>query len=204
LGTAAGAGKNGVDPRNVIAEFNPIWCAEGDCPIRTYLTLVPCSQDFENQIPGEVTVQFRIVNELEQIFSASTTVECWLHIRLADIDAPTGRCTADPTNTCITDDECIQDNDGFCNKNSVFSTAVLGTGTAFTTISPVDLDGGVIGVAEEAHFNQFRSMDVQRTNRAEAAWNLQQAVLPFSNRYDATINEPGGPVIDRVTVPVGF
>ena len=38
--------------------LNPDACFDGLCPIRTYLTLVPCSQDFENQVPASVTVQF--------------------------------------------------------------------------------------------------------------------------------------------------
>src|SRR5262249_43497796 len=35
----------------------------------TELTLVPCSEDFENQNPTSVTVQFLVFNELEQRFS---------------------------------------------------------------------------------------------------------------------------------------
>ena len=66
----------------VVDEFNETWCADDDCPIRTYLTLVPCTQDFENQQFDAVTVQFVIVNELEQVFSASTSVQCWKTVRL--------------------------------------------------------------------------------------------------------------------------
>ena len=50
----------------VVEEHNRIWCADDECPIRTYLTLVPCSQDLENAQPESVTVQFAIVNELER------------------------------------------------------------------------------------------------------------------------------------------
>jgi hypothetical protein len=189
----------GTDPRNIVETFNPLWCADGECPIRTTVTLVPCSQDFENQIPGEVKVQFQIINELEQIFSASTTVNCWADFRLADVDAPTGRCSVSNA-VCQNDDQCIDAAGGFCNKNSVFSTAVLGTGSALTIISPVDLAGGVIGVGEETVFNNLRVDTVQISNRATAAWNLHQV----GNRFDATRDLPGGPVIDRVTVPTGF
>ena len=176
--------------------LNPAACADGDCPIRTYLTLVPCSQDFENQVPSEVTVQFEIVNEFEQIFSASTTVECWETTRLADIDAPTGRCTGNDS-ACTSDAQCIEADQGFCNKNSVFSLGTLGGGSAFTRISPVDLDGGVIGVAEEYMFNNPEAGDI---SVARAAWNLQQT----GNRYDATVNVPGGPVVDTITIPESF
>jgi len=54
--------------------------------IHTELTLVPCSEDFENQIPTSVTVQFLVFNEFEERFSASTTVTCFLSTELTDID----------------------------------------------------------------------------------------------------------------------
>jgi len=53
--------------------------------VRTELTLVPCSEDFENQAPKPVTVQFRITNEFEELFSASTTVTCWGNFHLLDV-----------------------------------------------------------------------------------------------------------------------
>lgn len=178
--------------------LNPNACAGGVCPIRTYLTLVPCSQDFENNVPSDVTVQFAIVNEFEQIFSASTTVTCWETTRLADIDAPTGTCT-NGGGACTSDQQCIDSDRGFCNKNSVFSLGTLGGGSAFTRISPVDLDGGVIGVAEEYMYNNNvgASPDIRV---ARGAWNLQQT----GNRYDATVNLPGGPVVDTITIPESF
>jgi hypothetical protein len=189
------------DDNPVIQEFNPVWCGPDGCPIRTYLTLVPCTEDFENQIPASVTVQFQIVNELEQVFSASTTVTCWKNFRLADVDAPTGKCSGDSSTTCTSDDQCIDADEGFCTKNSVFSVGNLGTGTAFTRVTPVDLDGGVITYAEEVHFND---LDTQTTNRAWAAWNPQAT----GNRYDATNPDnggpAGGPVVDQITIPQLF
>ena len=99
---------------------------EGDLALRSAtisdLTLIPCAEDFENQIPGEVTVQFRIWNEFETRFSTSTTVVCWKNIFLFQIDSP--------------------NNPG----NSVFSFPVLGTTVATTVIEPNPEDGGVIGV----------------------------------------------------------
>lgn len=187
-----------VDGQNnsVIDQLNPTDCVDGECPIRTYLTLVPCSQDFENQVPAEVTVQFAIVNELEQIFSASTTVTCWETTRLADIDAPTGRCTGNDQ-VCVSDGQCIEADQGFCNKNSVFAIGTLGSGSAFTRISPVDLDGGVIGVAEEYMYNNPEASEV---SVARGAWNLQQT----GTRFDATRDLPGGPVVDTITIPESF
>jgi hypothetical protein len=187
----------------VVDEFNELWCEDDDCPIRTYLTLVPCSQDFENQVPASVTVQFAIVNEFEENFSASTTVDCWETFRLADVDAPTGRCTGD-NSVCINDQQCIDNSDGFCDKNSVFALGRLGTASAFTRITPADLppqlQGGVIAYAEEVHYNNLTIGGTQVTNRAWAAWNPQAT----GNRFDATLELPGGPVIDRITVPTLF
>jgi uncharacterized protein YceK len=177
---------------SIIGDLNPEACTDDECPIRTYLTLVPCSQDFENQVPSEVTVQFAIVNEFENIFSASTTVECYVTTRLADIDAPTGACSGNGQ-VCVSDTQCLNAAQGFCNKNSVFAVGTLGSGSAFTRISPVDLDGGVLGIAEEIHYN-----DTGVAGRA--AWNLQQN----GNRYDATVDLPGGPVVDTITIPQSF
>ncbi len=52
----------------------------------TSLTIVPCAQDFEAQSPRPVTLLFSLTNELEQTFSASTTITCWADTRLSDIN----------------------------------------------------------------------------------------------------------------------
>jgi hypothetical protein len=144
--------------------------------VSTELTLVPCSADFENVTGGRSTVQFAITNEFEQNFSASTTVDCWLNADIGDIGSSQG--------------------------TSAFSVAVLGSGTAFTTITPVDLDGGVIGLAQESHALTATS--------ASAAWDLQ-AEGEFVNGlflprtiYDATLGATGGPVVDEIIIPQGF
>lgn len=94
--------------------------------VQSELTLVPCSEDFENQVPKSVTVQFLVYNEFEERFSASTTVTCFLSVNLSDIDSATN-----PT-------------------RSVFSRSVLGTDVAVTEVTPVvnqdGTSGGVIGV----------------------------------------------------------
>lgn len=89
----------------------------------TDLALMPCSQDFENNLPSSVTVQFEIYNEFEQRLSASTTVDCWKNFFLFEVDSPN-----DP-------------------ERSVFSFATLGTVGVHTRIIPNPDDGAVIGVA---------------------------------------------------------
>jgi hypothetical protein len=54
--------------------------------VETEVTLLPCSEDFETQTPARVTVQFAITNEFEEMFSASTTVECWATFLLDDVN----------------------------------------------------------------------------------------------------------------------
>lgn len=159
---------------------NPAGAQESDeSPfVTTELTLVPCSADYENVIPSRVTVQFEITDEMEITFSASTTVDCWLNSTLRDI-------------------------------SPIFTVVGTGgsVGTMFTKVKPVNLHGGVIGVAEETHRASTGA------NSARAAWNLQgdgqlaDGANNFINgrffpvsRYDATLNTPGGPVVDTLTI----
>jgi hypothetical protein len=55
--------------------------------LRTDVTVVPCVQDFANQIPARVTLQLFVSNEFEQNFSASTSVECWGDFALGEISS---------------------------------------------------------------------------------------------------------------------
>jgi hypothetical protein len=93
--------------------------------VHTEITFVPCSQDFENQRPASVILQFKIYNEFEVPFSTSTTVTCWKNIRLEDIG-----------------------------NTNVFDAAVLGSDVAQTFITPADeTQGAVVAVAEEFHLD---------------------------------------------------
>lgn len=89
----------------------------------TDLTLVPCNEDFENQIPKSVTVQFLIYNEFEEQYSTSTTVSCFLETELLRIGS-----------------------------GQVFGSGVLGTDVAQAIITPVvqadGSSGGLVGIAE--------------------------------------------------------
>lgn len=111
---------------------NPI-LGEGS-EIVSELTVVPCSQDFENQIPTTVTLQFRIYNEFESVFSASTSVTCWKEVRLGDI---ANVFTA-----------------------QVLGTTVAQT---FMTPADIG-DGGVIAVLEETHLDGFGNSQTAAIN----------------------------------------
>jgi hypothetical protein len=90
----------------------------GKVRIGTDLTLIPCTQDLENQDPdlSAVSVQFLVFNEFEQRFSTSQEVNCFLEKRLSDLDrlAP-----------------------GQQNDRSIFSAGVGGTLTGQTRIRGV-------------------------------------------------------------------
>jgi hypothetical protein len=47
--------------------------------------VVPCTQNFETQVPTSVTIQFLVFDEFESSFSASTTVTCWAELGLDEI-----------------------------------------------------------------------------------------------------------------------
>lgn len=113
-------------------------CTSPDFQARvvTNLTLVPCTEDFENRELdlSRTVAQFLVFSEFEQRFSTSVTVDCFKEIRLSNIGSAT-------------------DND-----RSIFSAGVLGTLTGQTRIrgvvSPINEREGrggnaLIGVAEE-------------------------------------------------------
>jgi len=57
-----------------------------DSSVSTDITVVPCAENFETQVPTTVKLQFAITNEFEQTFSASTSITCWNELNLAAIN----------------------------------------------------------------------------------------------------------------------
>jgi hypothetical protein len=99
---------------------NPV--REGE-QITSQLTLVPCTEDLRNQIPGGTAVQYLVFNEFEQRFSTSTPIQCYFERALSLID------TRDET-------------------RSIFSVFVAGTLTGQTRIRGVNQ--GLIGILRTA------------------------------------------------------
>jgi len=135
--------------------------------VKTHLTLVPCSQNFQLQDVAlfNTTAQFLVFNEFEQRFSASRQVRCFKEFELCSLGTGVDRAIFDynpSSNSC---------------QRSVFSAYVSGTLTGQTRIRGVD-DGsplhgnGLLGVAEE--FYRTNSEDLGSV-RATAAFNLHQA-----------------------------
>src|SRR5262249_31710053 len=56
--------------------------------VETELTFVPCTENFETQIPTSVTLQFITINEFESQFSVSTTITCWANFDLDQLGSP--------------------------------------------------------------------------------------------------------------------
>ncbi len=113
--------------------------------VTTDLTLVPCSEDLNLQIPVSMQVQYLVFNEFEQRFSTSHRLNCFGELVLSDIDTRPGP------------------SDDFA---SIFNVAVEGTLSGQTQIRGVGAGHGVLGVAEEFHANTGR--------RHSAAFALDQ------------------------------
>ncbi len=60
----------------------------GAATISTELTLVPCSEDLNNQLAPPARALFEIFNEFEQPVSTAVDVGCFLNRKLSDIPAP--------------------------------------------------------------------------------------------------------------------
>ncbi len=108
-----------------------------DTDVRSFLTLVPCTEDFNTQLPLTTVVQYLVFNEFEQRFSTSRSVTCFSELVLSDIDTRLGN---------------TNDNDAA----SIFNVAVEGTLTGQTIVRGVaDSDTthghGLLGIVEELH-----------------------------------------------------
>lgn len=129
--------------------------------VYTELTLVPCTQDFENAQGGVSTIQFIVYNEYEQRFSASTTVDCYLNVEIAGIDT-----TTTPA-------------------NSVFSRNVLGTDVGSAVITPVPGHGGLVGVAE-----RVTVLGTGVAGRSAYNLHTQGSLIPSSGPDSIRLIEP--------------
>ncbi len=104
--------------------------------VGTDLTLVPCTEDFDNQNTTTITSQFLIFNEFEQRLSTSIPVNCFEETRLSSIGTSPGQ-----------------------NGRGIFSVGQEGTLTGQVRISggasgmqsasSSPIGNGLLGVAEE-------------------------------------------------------
>jgi hypothetical protein len=89
--------------------------------VLTEVTIVPCTENFENQKPSSVVVQFQVTNEFEERFSASTTVTCWGNFELSEVNSV------------------------------VFGADTVGSRFLQTRMIPFKDASGIVAVAEEFH-----------------------------------------------------
>lgn len=55
------------------------------CPVRSEITFIPCTQNFELGVPIPTTVQIRAIDELETSLSAAFTLNCWANLSLEEL-----------------------------------------------------------------------------------------------------------------------
>jgi hypothetical protein len=103
----------------------------------TGLVLVPCTENFVNQVPTSVTAQYLVFNEFEQRFSTSAPVDCFSFSVLSVIDTP------DP-------------------DRSIFSVFVSGTIAGQTRIRGVN--GGLMGLSLESAIGGLYGFSTDASN----------------------------------------
>jgi hypothetical protein len=145
--------------------------------VRTDLTFVPCSEDFNQQLPLSTTVQFLVYNEFEQRLSSSRSVRCFAEIPLSDLPAGSKNGPTD-------------------DATSIFNVNVQGTLTGQTVIRAVgDLDPdhghGLLAVAEEFHGTGTGTSFVR--NRSAAYAVHQRGVRSQADFITLAPAQPEGP-----------
>jgi len=114
----------------------------------TELTFVPCTENFETQIPTAVTLQFQTWDEFESVFSVSTTVTCWGNFFLSDLGAPAltfaGTQVLDPAGTMFMETRIRPSNASSSGILMMAETYIVGkintqTGFPFATVAAANL-----------------------------------------------------------------
>ncbi len=130
-------------------------CAVTGCPVRTEITVVPCSSDYEHEegVPETAALNFEFFDEFEALrASRGVELQCWANLDLDDLTdfAPNGttylktRVTSQGTGRCRagSDPSCTGPN-GSCKGNVCASDADCGAGGACGPVS------GILAVVEE-------------------------------------------------------
>jgi hypothetical protein len=73
---------------NFVAEgLNASACAMSGCPVRTEITVVPCTENFAEPFPEEVAVAINATDEFENPRSSGFTLTCWANVDTSDFGA---------------------------------------------------------------------------------------------------------------------
>jgi hypothetical protein len=103
--------------------------------LSTELTLVPCQENLENQIPSSRTVDFAIFDEFENQFSTSVTINCYFNRALARISSALTTSTLS-TPTAYT--RITSKNGGVIGVAEEFRNAVVGVKTGAAAFNLVN------------------------------------------------------------------
>jgi hypothetical protein len=144
----------------VVAGLDPAACATTGCPVKTEITLVPCTELFDSEIGTRVSFQYQSFDEFETTLnSAPQTLECWGNYPLEDlsafdsnppaignfwksrIGAMGNRCRAGTDQTCG-----VPPNVGDCRGEACSTDADCGTGGVCGPAS------GIIGIVEQFYY----------------------------------------------------
>jgi hypothetical protein len=129
--------------------LQPADCAVSGCPVRTEITVIPCSQDFELEVGERTNLFFQFYDEFEVLQNSFTTeLNCWANYDLGDLTTVTntsplwktritpigsGRCKAgvDPGNP-----QCIGPQ-GECRGAPCANDAACGAGGVCGPVSSI-------------------------------------------------------------------
>jgi hypothetical protein len=80
---------------NPVAEaIAPAACTGSGCPVRTEITVIPCSEDFENEVGTRTTIQFQFYDEFENLQNSATReLDCWANYDLAELSTQVNSST---------------------------------------------------------------------------------------------------------------
>ncbi|GIW44505.1 MAG: hypothetical protein KatS3mg077_1787 [Candidatus Binatia bacterium] len=156
----SGAGELNYCPASLVFTANAegVTDAFSGATISTELTLVPCSELLEENLPAPVRLRFVGYNEFEQPLSIEAfSFDCFLNRRLADLPVTGGglfvngaqelwkiRIAPRPVNVCYSG----SNRGGQCTADSECPGALTGPAGTILGCLPAS---GVLGVAEEFH-----------------------------------------------------
>jgi hypothetical protein len=81
----------------IVDNLSPADCDATGCPVRTEVTVIPCSEDFEGEEGARVPLLFEFFDEFEVFLASATPIlDCWANYDLAtltNVAASTGGST---------------------------------------------------------------------------------------------------------------
>jgi hypothetical protein len=165
----------------VLNALDPNSCAGPlGCPVDTQITLIPCTEDFEDQVCVNTIAQFNAFDEQETPVSASMEIACWNNSYLSDINPGTfassvrgtflrtqiraasgTRCIAGPNlnaKGCADDDDCGGAvNGGVCGPSPGLLAVVEEVHRKFDSTDPNNIQSFFGTAAANVHMIGSRS-----------------------------------------------